>query len=247
MEHRHHEVRAPGTPRPKTPSIQMIRAPLDDLPPLGPLLADLPAGYGFRTYRPGDEAGWATLMNTGEMDPWDEARVREKLTGCPPPQFDPDGLFMLTYRERPETPEQTVGSACAWLRDPAERETGILHMVCVLPEHRGAGHSLLVCLAVLHRFRERGYARVVLNTGDWRLGAVKTYLKLGFQPLYRLPSHPEQWRTVVRALKWTTPLHPIYDPAYAAATAGGAAPVSAAAPVPPAGTPSTTTPAARTS
>jgi mycothiol synthase len=195
----------------------MVRSRLDDLPALEPLVAALPVGYGFRTYRPGDEAGWAALMNTGEMDTWDAAKVREWLTGRPYPQFDPDGLFVLTFRDgagAPGAAEQIVGSACAWLLDPAERETGILHMVCVLPEHRGAGLSTLVCLAVLHRFRTRGYKRVLLNTGDWRLGAVKIYLKLGFQPLYRLPSHPQQWQEVVRALHWEAPLSPELDPTF---------------------------------
>jgi mycothiol synthase len=56
-------------------------------------------------------------------------------------------------------------------------------MVCVLPEHRGANLSYALCLAVLHRFRERGLKQMRLHTGDWRLGAVKTSLKLGFQPL----------------------------------------------------------------
>jgi len=193
----------------------MLRPTLDELPPLEPAIAALPPGYAFRTYLPGDEAGWAALMNTGQMDHWDVARVREKLTGRPWPPFDPDGLFIITYD--PIDPSRydahIVGSACAWLVDPAETETGTLHMVCVLPEHRGAGLSYSVCLAVLHRFKERGYKCVRLNTGDWRLGAVKIYLRLGFQPLYRKPTHPEQWKSVLATLGWTGPITPIVEEA----------------------------------
>ena len=105
-----------------------------------------------------------------------------------------------------------AGAACAWLRDPQERETGVLHMVCVLPEHRGRGLSYPLCLAVLHRFRERAYRRVALNTHEWRLGAVKVYLRLGFQPLYRHPRHPEQWAGVLRALGWTEPVQAVEEP-----------------------------------
>jgi mycothiol synthase len=188
----------------------MLRPDLKDLPPLAPALAALPAGYGFRTYRPGDEAAWAAIMN--HMDPerpgeWDAARACEKLTGRPSPQFDPEGLFFVTFG-----PDATpVGSACAWLTDAAESETGILHMVCVLPNHRGQRLSYPLCLAVLHRFRRRGFRRVRLNTGDWRLGAVKIYLELGFQPVYRHPLHPQQWETVVQTLGWTQPLGPILE------------------------------------
>lgn len=190
------------------PSLQMMRPHLEELPPLDAALAALPAGYRFRIYRPGDEAAWAALMNTGELEEWDAARVREKLTGCPWPQFDPDGLFIIVHGGE----SNVVGSACAWLVDPAETETGVLHMVCVLPEHRGARLSYPLCLAVLHRFRERGFRRVRLNTGAWRLGAVKTYLRLGFQPWYRKPEHPRVWQDVVVALAWSEPLEPVLDP-----------------------------------
>ena len=85
-------------------SLQMLRPSLDDLPSLAAALASTlsgSAGYGFRTYRAGDEAAWATIMNTGEMEQWDAARTREKLTGCPWPQFDPEGLSFFNVN----TPE----------------------------------------------------------------------------------------------------------------------------------------------
>jgi mycothiol synthase len=193
-----------STGRPERPSLHMLRADLADLPPLAPAIAGLPADYAFRTYRPGDEPGWAALMNTGQMGEWTEERTRSELTGRPWPQFDKDGLFIVDYR-----PEGLIaGSACAWLLDPAERTMGTLHMVCVLPAHRGQGLSSPLCLAVLHRFRERGYARVRLTTHEWRLGAVKTYLRLGFQPLYSQPLHVQQWHDVLHQLGWTLPVAP---------------------------------------
>ena len=195
---------APGAPS-KRGSVRMLRPTLDGLPALEPAIESLPEGYGFRTYRAGDEAAWAEIMNTGEMNEWDVARAREKLTGLPYPQFDPEGLFFITHG--PE--ERPVGSACAWLTDPDERETGTLHMVCVLPEHRGRRLSYPLCLAVLHRFRERGLRRAQLNTGDWRLGAVKVYLELGFRPLIERPEQPAQWEEIARALGWTRPLEAI--------------------------------------
>jgi mycothiol synthase len=204
-------VRAAGPPAPAPrPNLRMLRPHLDDLPPLEPALAALPEGYGFRTYRPGDEAAWAAIMNTmneGQPNQWDAARAREQLTGCPSPQFDPEGLFFVTHGPR-ATP---IGSACAWLPKPDETETGILHMVCVLPEHRGRRLSYPLCLAVLHRFRRRGFRRVRLGTGEHRLGAIKIYLQLGFQPVYRHPLHPQQWQEIAQRLGWTTPLLPIVE------------------------------------
>lgn len=194
--------------QPQRPTgVRMRRPDLERLPPLEPVVEALPAEYTLRTYQPGDEAAWAALMNSGDMGVWDAATAREKLTGRPFPQFDPAGLFMLTC-----VPEQhIVGSACAWLVDPAEREQGVLHMVCVLPEHRGRRLSYAVCLAVLHRFRQRCFATVCLNTGAQRLGAVKVYLDLGFQPVYQRPWHPELWREIVATLGWSQPLAPVLE------------------------------------
>lgn len=186
-------------------SVRMLRPTLEGLPPLAPVLAALPAGYTMRTYAPSDEVSWAALMNSGDMGVWDEATAREKLTGLPFPQFDPDGLFMVVHGPQ----QQIVGSACAFLVDPAEREQGILHMVCVLPEHRGRRLSYAPCLAVLHHFRQRGYSRVRLNTGAQRLGAVKVYLELGFQPVYQQPWQPALWQEIVAQLGWQVPLSPL--------------------------------------
>lgn len=197
------------TNSPKRPALQMLRPSLDGLPSLEDAIAALPPGYHLRTYQPGDEAAWSEVMNTGAMGEWDVERTRAELTGRPFPQFDPEGLFILIA----EPSAKLVGSACAWLIDPAETETGVLHMVGVLPEHRGRRLSYVVCLAVLHRFRQRGFRRVRLNTHEWRLGAIKVYLELGFQPVYADPLHPEQWQAVLQALRWSGPISPIVETA----------------------------------
>jgi mycothiol synthase len=186
----------------------MLRLSLDGLPSLDETVVALPEKYALRTYRPGDETAWAEIMNSGDMGTWGVARTRTELTGRPFPQFDPDGLFFVVDQAE----NRPIGSACAWLLEPAETETGVLHMVCVLPEHRGHRLGYVVCLAVLHRLRERGYRRVRLITHEWRLGAIKVYLELGFQPLYRDPLHPTQWQEVVRSLAWTAPVQPVDGP-----------------------------------
>lgn len=194
---------------PMQASIAMLRPSADGLPALDAALASMPARYSLRTYRPGDEVVWAEIMNTGGMGAWDIARTRSELTGRPFPQFDPEGLFFVVDRAR----DQPIGSACAWLEDPAETETGFLHMVCVLPEHRGQRLSYVACLAALHRLRERGYRRIRLFTNGWRLGAIKVYLELGFLPHYRDSLDPARWQEVLRTLGWAAPVEPVIEPA----------------------------------
>jgi mycothiol synthase len=175
----------------------MKRPHLDRLPEL-----QVPAGYRLRTYRPSDEHAWGLIMGSegGIGHDWTPERVREQLIDRP--QFWPDGLFFATCDAEGGRP---VASACAWRQHPAETAQGILHMVCALPEHRGRGLGRLVSLAVLHYFRQRGFQWVELSTDDFRLAAIKTYLGLGFIPVY-LPDpdgvddHEARWSAIFAAL-----------------------------------------------
>jgi mycothiol synthase len=175
---------APAAASPR--QLAMLRPHLRYLPPRDGIV--LPPGYAIRTYQPGDEQAWAEIMNTGIGSGWTVERVREKLTGLP--QFDPQGLFFITYKGQP------VATACAWREHPKEREHGILHMVCALPQHRGHRFGYVVSLRVLWYFAEHGFTDCRLLTDDWRLSAIKTYLDLGFQPVYFDDRHRQRWRAV---------------------------------------------------
>jgi len=169
-----------------TTQLQMARD-LQDLPEIR-----LPSGYGLRTYREGDEAAWARIMNTGLGGEWDAARARQALMDQP--AFRPDRLFFAAFAGQP------VGSACAWEWTPQEPEAGMVHMVCVLPEHRGQGLGYCLVLATLHWFRDHGLRRAVLTTDDHRLGALKTYLALGFRPVLVAPDHRPRWQACLAQL-----------------------------------------------
>ena len=163
----------------------MILRDFASLPPL-----DLPSDCAIRTYRPGDEEAWARIMNDGLTSEWDTAKAREQLIDRP--QFDSEGLFFAILRGEP------VGSACAWRGSSEERESGIVHMVCVLPEARGKNLGYLVTLAVLHYFRDHGFSNATLSTDDFRVPAIKAYLRLGFEPLYYDDSHVERWKVIMK-------------------------------------------------
>ena len=166
--------------------LQMVHRNLGSLPEI-----ELADGYEMRTYQPGDEAAWAEIMNTG-VGEWTAETCREKLTGQP--QFIPEGLFFATFEGKP------VGSACAWRKSPEEWESGYLHMVCVLPEHRGRQVGRALNLAALRWFRDRGFKEVWLSTDDWRIPAIKSYLRLGFEPHYPDDSHRARWNAVFEKL-----------------------------------------------
>ncbi len=147
----------------------------------------LPAGYALRPYRTGDDGIWADLINrAGDLGEWDTAKVHEKLTGLP--QFHPEGLLFVTTDKG-----TAVATACAYLEDADDWRSGRLHMVAVVPEHRGRRLSCWATLAVCTVFRRWGVPAVHLTTDEYRLAAVKVYVNLGFRPVFRTPDHYGRW------------------------------------------------------
>ena len=163
--------------------LRMRRPDMRNLPEI-----QIPEGYAVRTYEPGDEIHWARIINAsfggkrGAEDARKEIIDRE--------QFAPEILFFVTHQGKP------VGTACAWRKAPDETKTGYLHMVGVIPEHQGNSLGKLVSLCVLHYFKKHGFSEAMLDTDDNRLPALKTYLNLGFRPVYRDDSHPKRWEAV---------------------------------------------------
>ena len=169
--------------------LRMLRPNLEGLPKL-----ELPAGYGLRNYREGDEGHWANIISDSfggtertVQDTRNEITERDV--------FVPDGLYFVTYQDIP------VGTACAWRQSVDETDVGYVHMVGVLGEHTGHKLGKWVSLAVLYYFRDHGFSCSILDTDDFRIPAIKTYLNLGFVPVYVDDTQPERWQEIFRNLE----------------------------------------------
>lgn len=70
---------------------------------------------------------------------------------------------------------------------------GVIGHNCVLPEHRGRGYGKLQIQEVLRRFREAGFQKVSVTTGDdvFFLPAQRMYLACGFVEVARYPQGPD--------------------------------------------------------
>ena len=169
--------------------LRMVRPNLDDLPEL-----ELPEGYGMRSYLEGDEEHWARIISDSFGGKERTAQdTRDQITERD--VFLPDGFYLATYRGIP------VGTACAWLDSIDERDVGNVHMVGVVAEHTGHKLGKWVSLAVLRYLRENGFKCAKLDTDDFRIPAVKTYLNLGFIPVYVEEGQPERWQNLFDKLK----------------------------------------------
>lgn len=164
--------------------LRMIRRHLDGLPEIS-----LSEGYGLRTFAPGDEQTWCDIMNTGIGDGWTVDRCREQLTGQD--RFLPDALYFATFEGRP------VGAACVWPDAPGDLSRAQVHMVCVVPEHRNRRLGHLLTLAVLRHMKTKGFGAAYLFTDDFRIPAIKAYLRLGFEPDYVEENHRLRWARIL--------------------------------------------------
>ena len=168
--------------------LRMVRPNLEDLPQI-----ELPIGYGLRSYREGDEEHWANIISDSFGGRERTAQdTHTEITGRD--VFVADGLYFVTYQDIP------VGTACAWRQSVDETEVGYVHMVGVLGEHTGHKLGKWVSLAVLYYFRNNGFSCSMLDTDDFRIPAIKTYLNLGFVPVYVDETQPERWNVLFEKL-----------------------------------------------
>ena len=153
---------------------------MDDLPDLSP-----PSPFSVHAFRPGDEAAWNRIVSDSfgrNADFEREIRQREP--------YHPDRIMFADVDCEP------VATASAWNRKDDGPERGNLHMVGrrSLPAAKGAGYW--ASLGALWRLRREGRRDVLLQTDDFRLPAIVTYLRLGFIPHIVHPNQPDRWRAV---------------------------------------------------
>lgn len=168
--------------------LRMVRPNLENLPKL-----ELPSDYGIRPYRKGDEVHWARIISDSFGGRERTAQdTRNEITSRD--VFVPDGLYFATHCGTP------VGTACAWRQSIDETDVGYVHMVGVVAEHTGHKLGKWVSLAVLSYFRDNGFISAMLDTDDFRMPAIKTYLNLGFVPVYVEEGQPERWSDIFEKL-----------------------------------------------
>lgn len=165
------------------PQIRMKRPNLDALPPIPSLLE----GYKLRVAGEEDASGMAQLMQSAFNDgSWSSERVLNELLRHPMCRK----TFVVTCGQR------IVATATLLLEPEDHPGSGTLHWVASDPEHRGKQLGLVVSLAVLHAAKENGCEYSLLLTDDTRLPAIKTYLKLGYQPDCWHESHETRWQRI---------------------------------------------------
>lgn len=153
----------------------------------------LPSGYTLHTYRPEDAAGYIDLMHLAGFAHWDPNSIQNALQSVLP-----NGLFVIEH----ESGTLVATAMAGHHPSPHHPFGGELGWVAGHPDHGRRGLGVAVCAAVIRRYAEAGYSRVYLRTDDFRLPAIKSYLKLGFVPFLHDEDMRDRWRAVCEKLDW---------------------------------------------
>jgi len=159
-----------------------------------PPVPRLAPGYGLRTYLPGDEPRFYEVMALSGWRGWDDERLKPWIARIPP-----DGWWMVLHQA-----SQTIVATAMALHDHTDHHPfgGELGWVASDPAHGGKGLGMAVCAAVTARLIAAGYRNIHLYSEDWRLPALKTYLRLGYIPFLYLPEMHDRWQSVCNQLAW---------------------------------------------
>jgi len=163
---------------------------------LGSVPVPVPAaGYTVRTYRPGDEPRFYELMALAGWPGWDGERLSYSLN-----RILPDGWYVAVH-----TASGTVVASAMALHNYKGTYPfwGELGWLAADPDHSGRGLGMAVSACVVRRFVAAGYRLIHLHTEEFRLAAIKTYLKLGFESWMGSPDSEAQWARVLDRLGWT--------------------------------------------
>lgn len=84
-----------------------------------------------------------------------------------------------------------------------EQKACVLNWVGVVPEHRGKGLAYAMTLESIRAARLSGRSVICLATDDFRLNAIRTYLRSGFRPCLASwdRTHHYRWKAISNSLE----------------------------------------------
>ncbi len=153
----------------------------------------LPAGYSIRGWLPGrgDGAAWCRCCLEGALGVSEASDAEFARRMLNDPSVEPANVLLLFG------PDGEAAGTVTIQTPPDRPDSLLLHMVAIAPRYRGRGLSLPLNASALERMLTGSYVeprsaaasdpplRVRLTTDDWRLPAIRCYLRLGFQPVIR--------------------------------------------------------------
>ena len=150
----------------------------------------MPEGWHIRSSREGDGAAWCLCCKGGALGVDEDMSEAHFVQVMPKDVAREDVLYI-------ESEDGHVGgTATLWVK-PEDKTLGWVHMVGVNPDSQGKRLSAPVCAQVMRNGAARGCTHFSLLTDDFRIPAIRTYLKLGFLPVVKDEAMAQRWRALL--------------------------------------------------
>lgn len=81
------------------------------------------------------------------------------------------------------------------------KREGYVHMVACRESARGKGYGTLLNRIVNATLRQEGMETAYLTTDDWRIPAIKSYLRIGFEPDLSTEDFRERWARIFEKIQ----------------------------------------------
>lgn len=78
-----------------------------------------------------------------------------------------------------------------------DNKEGYIHMVACKPECRGRGIGNLLNDWAVYILKKEKMETAYLTTDDWRIPAIKSYLKFGFNPDLSTQDYKDRWQAIL--------------------------------------------------
>lgn len=152
----------------------------------------VPSGFRVRLLRDNEGEDWCRcVLNDMGVDEVSQALFEKQMLNDP--NVPKNSIFCVADKE-----DIPVATATAQFK--IDLNAAYLHMVGVREDMRGKGLGFLVNAAAINQHRENGRPECFLTTHDWRLPALKQYVRLGFLPLINHESVRPRWKEILKLL-----------------------------------------------
>ena len=160
-------------------------------PDLNAEAAVYPAGYRFRRATWDDRAGLIAVLDPSFDDfGWNEERLKAECLE------HPRGLGCYLV----EAQDGDIAAAVTALVSSDDPSEGYVHFLGVHPGHRGRRLGQLILIDLFTVFQGAGLSSTILDTDDWRVPAIKSYVNLGFVPRIVEEGQDECWQKALAFL-----------------------------------------------
>jgi mycothiol synthase len=160
--------------------------------PLESPVPDVAPGFVLRAATVDDAAALNVLLEQAFEEPWGVERTLSVLLAAP----DVVRTWVITT-----STGELVATASERLLPDEYPGAGYVHYVGALGSVSGKRFGQIVTQRCLEGFVERGLTKAVLKTDDFRLPAVRTYLRIGFVPEYRSDEERSAWSRVFKSIE----------------------------------------------